>query len=206
MEGDATFDLYETLVGANGLEYQLVAMGNTATKALELLERFAGKVVTLRNVRAKTYQDFPQLQLLDDFEILPETDSKRQRCLKEQQMKRCSLKQLPLQKRGTKVALLPCAIHEVSEQKNTKTGYPYRWTRITDKDGLIQTLMVWGTLAENNKIWQKGSIVDIMGAEVHQTDQRLHLRHAAQVLPNAEPENFKVRTDLQAVPWQKRPS
>ena len=81
VHGDATFDLYETLVGANGLEYQLVAMGNTATKALELLERFAGKVVTLRNVRAKTYQDFPQLQLLDDFEILPEDDSRRQRGL-----------------------------------------------------------------------------------------------------------------------------
>ena len=122
--GGATFDLFETLVGADGLEYQLVAMGNTATKALELLERFAGKVVTLRHVRARTYQDFPQLQLLDDFEILPENDSKRQRCLKEQQMKRCSLKQLPLQTRGTKVALLPCAIHDISEKKTPRLGIP----------------------------------------------------------------------------------
>ena len=121
-------------------------------------------------------------------------------------MKRCSLNQLPSQTRGSKISLLPCAIDEVSEKQNTKSGYPYRWARITDKDGLIQTLMVWGTLAENKKIWQKGSIVDIMGAEVHHTEQRLHLRHAAQVLPNAEPENFKFKTDLHAVPWPRWPS
>ena len=48
------FDIFETVVGADGLEYPLVAKGPTAARALMLFQRCAGQVVTLqhKNIRA----------------------------------------------------------------------------------------------------------------------------------------------------------
>ena len=196
-----SFDVFETLVGAEGLEYPLVAKGATAGKAFELLGKWAGQVVTLKHIKFASYKGSPQLELLDDFEICEATENKTKQELQRQQIKRCILKNLPEKKNGSKVNMGPCAINNVSESKHDRNGKPYRSVRLTDEAGYVANAMVWGTLAQMDNIWQNGAVVDIMGADVSSNEQRVNLRNCSQITMSAKPEHFQKRNQLSFVPW-----
>ena len=199
-----SFDVFETLVGAEGLEYPLVAKGATAGKAFELLGKWTGQVVTLKHIKFASYKGSPQLELLDDFEICEATENKTKQELQRQQIKRCILKNLPEKKNGSKVNMGPCAINNVSESKHDRNGKPYRSARLTDEAGYVANAMVWGSLAQMDNIWQNGAVVDIMGADVSSGEQRVNLRNCSQITMSAKPENFKKKNQLSFVPWPEK--
>ena len=190
---NGSFDIFETVVGADGLEYPLVAKGATAGKAFDLLGKWTGQVVTLRHTKFASYKGDPQLELLDDFEIFEAPENKTKQELQRQQIKRCSLKHLPDKKNGSKVALGPCAINNVSESKHDRNGKPYRSARLADEAGFVANAMVWGSLAQMENMLQSGTIVDIMGADVSSNEQRVNLRNCSQITMSAKPENFKKK-------------
>ena len=140
----------------------------------------------------------------DDFEILQATENKAKQELEKQQIKRCNFKHLPDMKNNSKVALGPCEINNVSESKHDKNGKPYRSTRLTDEAGYVANAMVWGSLAQMDHIWQSGAIVNIMGADVNNNEQRVNLRNCSQITMSAKPENFKRRNQLFFIPWPVR--
>ena len=199
-----SFDVFETLVGADGLEYPLVAKGATAGKAFDLLEKWAGEVVTVQHVKFATYKGIPQLELLEDFEILEAIENKAKQELQRQQIKRCSFKHIPEKKNGSKVALGPCLINNASESKHDKNGRPYRSARLTDESGFVANVMVWGSLAQMENIWQNGKIVDIMGADISHSEQRVNLRNCSQITLSAKPDNFKKKNQLSFIPWPEK--
>ena len=78
-----------------------------------------------------------------------------------------------------------------SEIKHDKNGKAFRATRVTDEDGLLVNIMVWGTLAEADYLWQNGTVIEIMGAYINHTQVRLDLRNSSQALLSGKHAEFK---------------
>jgi hypothetical protein len=196
-----SFDLYENRVGAGGLEYNILAKGNAATKALELLADFAGRVVTLRHVKFASYKGESHLELRDEFEVLDDVGEADKQQLQRQQLKRCTVKQLPEQKDLSRVSLVPCAVGGVSEVKFDKNGNPYRGTRVSDESGAVTNVMVWGCLAQSENLWKNDTVVDIMAADVSHIHKRINLREFSQVVVSGKTGSFKKASRLTFVVW-----
>ena len=190
-----SFDLFESKVGVDGEEYTLIAKGKTATKALKLLKEWAGKVVTLRRIRRTSYRNSTQLELLEDFEILAGIDTARKEDLQRQQIKRYSLTSIAHEKHGARLALLPCVITSATEIKHDKHGKPFRATQVTDEDGVVANIMIWGTLAEADHLWQNGTVIEMMAAYINHTQERVDLRNSSQALLSGNPAEFKRLTE-----------
>ena len=120
----------------------------------------------LKHIKFASYKGSPQLELLENFEILEAPENKKKQELQRQQIKRCILKHLPEKKNGSKVNLGPCAINNVSESKHDRNGLPYRSVRLTDEAGYVANALVWGTLAQMDNMWQNEMVIEVMGADV----------------------------------------
>ena len=140
-------------------------------------------------------------ELLEDFEIRQGNADSTKKDLERQQLKRYSLKSLIHKEDKTKLALLPCAINTISEIKHDRTGNVYRATRVIDEEGKIVNMMIWGTLAEKNYLWQRGTVIEIMGAAINHTQQRLDLRNSSQVLLSGKHAELKQLRDKIYETW-----
>ena len=196
-----TFDLYETRVAADGLEYALIAFGGAATRAAELLAGFAGKVVTLRHVKFAIFQNVAQIELMENFEVFESCEWEGSAKLQRQPMKRYTVKQIIEQADKARVSLEPCAVGVSSEVKFDKNGKPYRATRVMDRSGAVTNVTIWGELSAKADVWEDRAVIDIRAAEVSYKDKRLNLRNFSQVEVSAEAASFQIPNRLAFVKW-----
>ena len=62
-------------------------------------------------------------------------------------------------------------------------------------------IMIRGTLAEKNYLWQNGTVIEMMGAVINHTQQRLDLRNSSEVLLSGKHAELKQLTDKINVIW-----
>ena len=193
-----TFQIYETRIGAEGKEYALVAKGEAASHAQAELQNFGNQVIKLRHVNFAHYKDSPQLEVMENMEVVQCSDDEEAKKLEQQLLKRYMLQQLFYHRAEGKprFSLQMCCVAVQSEWKSDKHGQPFRATRVRDASGMVTNVMVWGGLAHKEHVWERNAVIDIFGAEVHFSEQRLNIRNFSQVELATEASSFRKPAKL----------
>ena len=195
----ATFDLFEARVGFEGGECALIAKGDVALQAFNLLQPLTGHAVRLVHTKYSEFKGEFQLELMTGFAV--EACEMSQELFKGRSVKSHAIAKAVVLEDRSKVCLVPCIVTVTSESKNDKNGNSYRSTRIADVGGTVAAVMVWGTLADKDAVWEKNASIDIFAAAVNRQDKRFDLRNFSQVTLTKQEQSVRFPSRLTSVTW-----
>ena len=174
----ASCDLYEVVDGTGGQEIINVALNGLAEKALQLLARMAGKVVTINHVKFRQFKGVAQLEMMPNSEV--------RICSRGHDVLRMKKPKFHATSTSVQVKHYARIIVDLRIKKSSELHGPdnygkfYRSLQLVDLNGSVRDAMVWGSLSKKEDFFTQHIHVRILDATVKRNGQRLDLRDQSQ--------------------------
>ena len=191
-------DIFQTVVGCSGEEYNIVAFHRNAIPTLRLMRDCAGCVVEMAPVKHNYFKGTNQIEVQDNLEI--KVLSTNFESLRQQILHTITMSMAANLKDKSRAHFTPVKVKDRNNLKHDKNGKPYRSGRYVDASGFVSDVIFWGIIATKEELFVEGGTLELRNVTVNRDSRKFELKEtsAASLAPE---KTFEVPRRLQMVEW-----